>query len=68
MDQESLKKKIRVQIGRKELFISPIEMQIAFKEIVLSSDKDIEDALHLKTVFEKNLNTVKLKEYERRLR
>jgi len=68
IDYESLKKKIRVQMGQKELFVSPIELQIAFKEIVLCSDKDMEDALHLRTVFEKNLNTIKLKEYERRLR
>ena len=68
VDYESLKQKICVRIGVKELFVSSIELQIAFKEQVLGSDKDIEDAEHLKTVFEKNLNILKLKEYERLLR
>jgi hypothetical protein len=68
VDYESLKEKLLVRIGKKELFISSLELQIAFKEIVLGSDKDLEDAEHLKTVFEKHLNMHKLKEYERLLK
>jgi len=68
MDYESLKQKLCVKIRAKELFISPIEMQIAFKEVALGSDKDLEDAEHLKAVFEKDLNITKLKEYRRLLR
>jgi hypothetical protein len=68
IDYGTIKQRLCVKMGKKELFISPIELQIAFKKIVLGSDKDIEDAEHLKTVFEKHLNMHKLKEYERLLK
>jgi hypothetical protein len=68
IDNETLKHKLCVRLGKKEIFISKIELQIAFKQIVLGSDKDLEDAEHLKTVFEKHLNMRKLRYYERMLR
>jgi len=68
MDNEALKQKIYVKMGRSELIISSLELQIAFKEIVLGSDKDLEDAEHLKTVFEKNLNKEALNNYRKVLK
>lgn len=65
IDNEALKEKFLARIGRSELIISSLELQIAFKEIVLGSDKDLEDAEHLKTLFEKRLNMKKLEHYRK---
>lgn len=52
--------------GRKQtIWISNIELQIAYKEQVLRSPKDLEDARHLRVVAGTSLNSRKLKEYER---
>ena len=54
-----------------EIYFSNIEMNIAFKEELLKSDKDIEDARHLRIIYkedidEKEIN--KIKEKIKRLR
>ncbi len=36
--------------GQRELYISPLEMRIAYKEVMLGSPKDVEDALHLRKI------------------
>lgn len=64
MSLVAVKDKIRVDIGKDSLFISPIELQIAYKRECLKSDKDVEDALHLEIVFEGNISKEKLKKYE----
>ncbi len=56
VDRESLNKKIRIMIGECSLYTSPLELQIAYKERILGSEKDMEDARHLRVVFEKDLN------------
>ena len=48
----ALKNKIEVVLRKRSIFVSPLELQIAYKEEVLKSKKDIEDALHLREVFE----------------
>ena len=55
-----------VLFGNENLFISPVEIQIAYK-IWLGSPKDIEDALFLWEIFSNNLDRVKLKEHMRAL-
>ena len=51
--------KIKVKIGNNSLYISPLEMQIAYK-LFLGSDKDIEDARHLYKFFKDKLNKEEL--------
>jgi hypothetical protein len=68
IDYDALSHNICVKMGSKEIIISSIELQIAFKEVALGSDKDLEDAEHLKTVFEKYLNKRKLNAYRRMLK
>jgi len=64
-DFESLRGKIKVEVGKRNLFVSPIELQIAYKEKILKSPKDREDALHLREVFKGNISGEKIKYYER---
>lgn len=64
LDKYSYENKIRVILGNDNIFISPLEMQIAYKLFLaadgideeLESDKDIEDAKHLYKVFEEKIN------------
>lgn len=68
IDYESLRVRFPALIGKRELFISSLELQIAFKEIALGSEKDLEDAEHLRAVFEKSLNREKLRHYQKVLK
>lgn len=64
LDKYSYENKIKVVLGNYQIFISPLEMQIAYKLFLaadgideeLESDKDIEDAKHLYKVFEEKIN------------
>ncbi|MEK6913371.1 MAG: hypothetical protein AABW47_01740 [Nanoarchaeota archaeon] len=64
LDIYSFDNKIKVQLNGDSLFISPLEMQIAFKlflaadgnEEEINSDKDIEDARHLYKLFLDKIN------------
>ncbi len=67
LNQHSLDNKIKAIVNGTQLFISNLEMQIAFK-LYLGSDKDIEDAIHLWTIFKKDLDKTKLNEYAKILK
>lgn len=66
-DNISLKEKIKVRINNFELNISNLELQIAYKEEVLKSNKDLEDAQHLREI-NKNLNLELIEDYKKRLK
>ncbi len=55
----SFNKKIKVIIKDKILYISPLEMQIAYK-LLLGSDKDLEDAKHIYELFKEKLDKEEL--------
>ncbi len=59
IDSYSYENKIKAVINKKELFISPIEMQIAYK-LFLGSEKDLEDAKHLYELFKDKINKEEL--------
>ena len=67
IDDLTLKKAITVTLGKEELRTSPLELQIAFKEKVLKSPKDMEDAEHLRMVAKGHLDEGLLKAYGRML-
>lgn len=55
----SFDNKIKLKLGKTFLFISPIEMQIAYK-LMLGSEKDVEDAKHLYELFKEKINKEEL--------
>jgi len=63
----ALKDSIIVDINNINMNISCLELQIAFKEKVLMSEKDLEDAKHIRAVAKGHLDTDKIKIYERML-
>jgi hypothetical protein len=66
-DDIALENTVTVQIDKAQLCISHLELQIAFKEMVLKSPKDLEDADHLKEVAKKHLNTNLIQQYKEML-
>ncbi len=67
LDKYSLDNAIHVNLGNEELYISPLELQIAYK-LFLGSEKDIEDARFLFKLFREHLNKSKLYEFVRQLK
>jgi hypothetical protein len=67
-DDIALEKTIQVHLNKKCLTISHLELQVAFKEIVLRSPKDIEDARHIRKVAEGYLDLKAIRKYKVMLR
>ncbi|MFB6073927.1 MAG: hypothetical protein ABEJ89_02820 [Haloarculaceae archaeon] len=65
-DRESLQNAIRARIGDDAIAIGPFELQIAYK-LSLGAQRDIEDAVHLYTLFEESLSVSRLEEWVTRL-
>ncbi len=66
-DRITLEKTMLVCMNKKLLKIPQLELQIAFKEVVLKSPKDLEDARHMRHIAEKYLDTTVLQKYTRLL-
>ena len=67
-DNIALKNPIIIKIDNRELKTSFLELQIAYKEEVLKSNKDLEDAKHLRVIAAGYLNENLINEYKKRLR
>jgi hypothetical protein len=68
VDDLVLQKTITVTLPQGALHISNLELQIAFKEMVLKSPKDREDARHIQKVVEAYLDKKLLQQYKEMLR
>jgi len=62
LDDLQIKERIKLPFTGLDVWFSSIEMNIAFKEEYLKSDKDIEDAKHLRIVYGKEIDENKIKE------
>lgn len=60
----AIKDPISVRLNDEILKISPLELQIVFKEKILGSDKDVEDARHLRVIAKDHLDKDKMRIYE----
>ena len=67
VEEECFKQCLKVEMGKKVLQVSNLELQIVFKEKILKSEKDIEDARHLRMVFDEKLNKEKIEYWEREI-
>lgn len=65
-DRASLDEAITARIGGASIPIGPLELQIAYK-LHLGTRTDIEDAVHLYTLFEENLSATRLETWVQRL-
>lgn len=67
LDLWVLSERKEVILNGNKLFISPLELQIAFK-LYLGSEKDIEDARYIYRLFEDKINIELLQEFNRKLK
>jgi len=66
-DERALRKTIEVILPEGTLCISHLELQIAFKEAVLKSPKDIQDARHLRRVADEYIDEQLIQRYKEQL-
>lgn len=70
----ALENRIKVSVGNEHMFISPLELQIAFKIFLgkgdekLNRNKDIEDAYHIYKLLKDKLDRNKLKKFIEKLK
>ncbi|MFA6460706.1 MAG: hypothetical protein WCV90_00435 [Candidatus Woesearchaeota archaeon] len=62
IDYITLEEKISVQTKQGELLISNLAFQVAYKRFILTSPKDLEDALFLQRLF--NINDERINKYK----
>lgn len=68
LDEEQLKERIKLPLTGMNIYFSSIESNIAFKEELLKSDKDIEDARHLRIIYEGEVNEEKIERIKDKIR
>ena len=66
LDSWTMEHRKKVLLNKKQLYISPLEVQIPFK-LFLGSEKDIEDAGHLYELFKQRLDIGLTEDLARRL-
>jgi len=68
LDEIQLNTRIKLPEINKNIYFSSIEMNIAFKEEYLKSDKDMEDARHLRIVYEEKIDEHRINEIKKQIR
>jgi len=71
LDEYQIKKRVRLPLTGLNVYYSSIETNIAFKEEYLKSDKDLEDARHLRIIYAGKIDekeVIKIKKMIKRYR
>ncbi|MFW6386324.1 MAG: hypothetical protein ACOCZP_04175 [Candidatus Hadarchaeota archaeon] len=63
----ALDERLKARINSEIIYISPLELQIAYK-LYLGSEKDFEDALHLYRLFKEDLDARRLEDFAKELK
>ena len=61
LDELQLKTRKKLSFTKLDVYFSSIEMNIAFKEEYLRSNKDLEDAKHLRLIYKGKINADEIK-------
>ena len=67
LDEEQLKERVKLPLTGLNLYFSSIESNIAFKEELLKSDKDMEDARHLRIIYQGKFDEGKINKIKKRI-
>ncbi|MGM5484069.1 MAG: hypothetical protein ACQER9_04105 [Nanobdellota archaeon] len=54
LDEYQIKTRVKLELTGLDIWFSSIEMNIAFKEELLKSDKDLKDSEHLRNIYDVN--------------
>ena len=64
LDEIQLKQRIKLELTGIDVWFGNVNMNIAFKEELLKSPKDLEDALHLRIVFAETVNEEEINNFK----
>ncbi len=67
IDEEQLKTRKKLPLTGLDIYFSSIEMNIAFKEELLKSEKDLEDANHLRIIYNDEINEDELEKIKKKI-
>jgi len=68
LDEYQLKNRVKLKLTGLDLWFSNINVNIAFKEELLKSPKDLEDARHLRIVYQELINEEEIGKIKRLIR
>ncbi len=68
LDEYQLKTRKKLPLTGLQLYFSSIEVNIAFKEELLKSTKDIEDARHLREIYKNQINEEEINNIKEQIR
>ena len=68
LDVEQIKGRRKLDLTKLDVYFASIESNIAFKEEYLASQKDFEDAKHLRLIYADKLNEKKIEEIKEKIR
>jgi hypothetical protein len=68
LDDYQIKTRVKLPLTKLDLWFSSIEMNIAFKEEALKSDKDLEDAKHLRIIYEEKIDEKEIEKIKKMIR
>lgn len=64
LDKDNLEKRKKIELTNTNIFFAPLECAIIYKEEYLKSQKDLEDARHLRKVYLEELDEKELTRYK----
>jgi len=67
LDEEQIKTRQKLDLTGLDVYFSSINMNIAFKEGLLKSNKDLEDAKHLRLVYNNEINEDEINRIKERI-
>jgi len=68
LDLEQIKTRQKISFTGLNVYFSSIESNIAFKEEFLGAEKDLEDAKHLRIIYQGKLNEGRINEIKKKIR
>ena len=67
IDRDQLNSRVKIPFTELNVYFPKIEEAIAFKEEYLKSEKDLEDAKHLRIIYEDNLDEEYIKKFKEKI-
>lgn len=68
LDEEQIKERVKMPLTGVDVYFSSIESNIAFKEEYLCSEKDLEDAKHLRIIYEGKIDINKINKIKEKIK
>lgn len=68
IDNNQLNSRVKLSFTELDIYFPKVEESIAFKEEYLKSEKDIEDAKHLRIIYEDKLDEEYIKKFKEKIR